>query len=108
VWEARAGQVRLGRASSGGGAGCDGRVNHNAVVGVRRAFDFVDGFAILGFEAYLAAKGPDTAHARVISQGAEDGMVLGRQVFEDRIFVSDTVGGGVRNSGERFFLVFED
>jgi hypothetical protein len=94
---------RLG--SRGGGLGEMGRSGNDAVEAVGGVFDFVDGVTIMGLEADLSVVGPGTLDPGVIGEGAEDGMVGGGKIFEDRVAVAYTMGGQVRKLGKSVLLV---
>ncbi len=78
------------------------------VVGVRQVLDLVYHFAVMGFEAKLAAEGPDAADPRVISKAPQHGVVRGSKILEYRVTVPDSVGGEVGILGQGLLLVFED
>ena len=85
-----------------------GGPHHNAVECVRGVLDLVDGFAIVRLEANLPAVRPGAFDSWILREGAENGVVARRQVFEDGILIADPVGVEISKLGERVLFVTED
>ncbi len=82
-----------------------GRSDDDAVKGVGGVFDFVDGVTVVRLEADLSAVGPGALDPGIIREGAEGGMVGWGQIFEDRVAISNTMGGQVRKLRKGVLLV---